>query len=143
MDAFLKIRSLRMLVLLSALALVLLPLGWFGMFWQPLGALIDTLFPTDLTHALGHTTLFAILGAALLLAIPPLRRRPWLYLALILLAGIGQEAFQALYKGRVLLFDDTRDIITDLLGGLLTLMFMQRVWRRAGEESGARSPVAR
>ncbi len=70
---------------------------------------------------IGHASLFCMLGLLLLAAIPALRRRPWLYLGLVLLAGLGQEAFQMLYKGRLQSFDSARDIATDLLGGLVAL----------------------
>jgi hypothetical protein len=60
-----------------------------------------------------------MLGLLALAAIPALRRYPWRYLGLLLLAGVGQEAFQLLYKRRLLVFDDTRDLATDLVGLLV------------------------
>ena len=115
------ISSLARLAPLLGLALVLFPLGWLGQVWQPFGVLVDGLFPTAWAHAIGHASLFCMLGLLLLAAIPALRRRPWLYLGLVLLAGLGQEAFQMLYKGRLQSFDSARDIATDLLGGLVAL----------------------
>ena len=47
----------------------------------------------------------------------------------LLLAGVGQEAFQLLYKGRLLLFNDVRDLATDLLGLLLASVIVW-VWGR-------------
>jgi len=119
---------------LIALALILFPLGWLGEVWRPLGAVIDWLFPNAWAHAIGHASLFGLLGLLTLAAIPALRRRPRAYLGLLLLAGVGQEAFQALYKGQLLVFDDTRDIATDLIGGLAALALIQAwAWFRRGK----------
>jgi MYXO-CTERM domain-containing protein len=113
---------------LIALALILFPFGWLGEVWRPLGAVIDWLFPNAWAHAIGHASLFGLLGLLALAAIPALRRRHWVYVGLLLLAGVGQEAFQAVYKGQLLVFDDTRDLLTDLVG-LLAAFAMAWVWR--------------
>jgi glycopeptide antibiotics resistance protein len=117
-----------LLLPLLGLALALFPLGWLAQVWQPFGRLVDGLFPTAWAHAIGHASLFCLLGL-LLAAIPTQRRRPWFYLGILLLAGIGQETFQMLYKGRLQRFDSARDIATDLLGGLLALGLAQG-WAR-------------
>jgi hypothetical protein len=94
---------------------------------------IDELFPTVWAHAIGHASLFCLLGLLALAVIPALRRRPWPYLGLLLLAGVGQEMFQLLYKGRPLAFDDARDLVTDLAGLLAALAIVcvwERLWRR-------------
>jgi hypothetical protein len=109
---------------LIVLALILFPLGWLGEVWRPLGAVIDWLFPNAWAHAIGHASLFGLLGLLALAAIPALRRRPWAYLGLLLLAGVGQEAFQALYKSQLLVFDDARDLATDLIGLVLAFAVM-------------------
>jgi hypothetical protein len=123
----------RLIVLAAALALVLFPFGWLAEIWRPFGRVVDDLFPTAWEHAIGHTSLFCLLGLLALLIIPALRRRPWRYLGLLILAGVGQEAFQLLYKGRLLLFDDMRDLATDLAGLLLAfgLVWAWR-WLRGG-----------
>jgi hypothetical protein len=118
----------RLSPLLAVLALVLFPLGWLAEIWRPFGVVVDRLFPTVWEHAIGHSTLFFLLGAAALIALPALRRRPWRYLGLLLLAGVGQEAFQLLYKRRLLVFDDARDLATDLLG-LLAALVVVRAYR--------------
>src|SRR5262245_20035300 len=115
--------------LAAVLGLVLFPLGWLGEVWRPFGQVIDWLFPTAWEHAIGHASLFCLLGLLALAAIPALRRRPWRYLGLLLLAGVGQEAFQLLYKQRLLVFDDTRDLVTDLAGLLLAFAIVW-VWER-------------
>lgn len=101
--------------LATLLAIVLFPFEWLGLHWQQLGALIDYLFPTAAQHALGHAALFGLLGAAALAAFPALRERPARYAAL-LLAGVGQELFQLLFKQRSVAFDDGRDLVVDALG---------------------------
>ena len=106
----------RLAPLLILLALVLFPLGWLGEVWRPLGRLIEHAFPTAREHAFGHGSLFLLLGLLALAALPALRRRPWRYAGVLFLAGVGQEAFQLLYKQRPLAFDDARDLATDLVG---------------------------
>jgi hypothetical protein len=126
--------ALRLGALAAALALVLFPLGWLAEVWRPFGRVVDSLFPTVLEHAIGHASLFCLLGLLALVAIPALRRRSWRYLGLLMLAGVGQEAFQLLYKGRLLQFDDLRDLATDLLGLLAAFAIVWvwgRLWRRA------------
>ena len=41
-----------------------------------------------------------------------------------MLAGVGQEFFQMLYKQRLLLFDDSRDLLTDLAGIILAFVIV-------------------
>ena len=115
--------------LVVGLALVLFPFGWLAEVWRPFGRIVDDLFSTAWAHAIGHTSLFCLLGLLVLAISPALHRRRWRYLGLLLLAGVGQEAFQLLYKGRLLLFDDVRDLTTDLLGLLLALAIVW-VWGR-------------
>jgi uncharacterized membrane protein len=122
---------------LIALALILFPLGWLGEVWLPFGAIVDWLFPSAWAHAIGHMSLFGMLGLLALVAIPVLRRQPGVYVGLLLLAGVGQEAFQMLYKGRLLLFDDTRDLATDLAGGLVALALVLAWERLRRERKGA------
>ena len=128
----------RLAALAAALGLVLFPFGWLGEVWRPFGRVVDDLFPTAWEHAIGHASLFCLLGLVALIAAPALRRHPWRYLSLLLLAGVGQEAFQLLYKGRLLLFDDVRDLATDLAGLLLAFGFVW-AWRR--RRGGARDDL--
>ena len=108
----------RIAPLLALLALTLFPFGWLGQLWPAFGRALDGVFSTDGRHAVGHASLFVLLGLAAL-ALPWLRARPRRYLSLMLLAGVGQEFFQMLYKGQLLLFDDSRDLLTDLAGVLV------------------------
>jgi hypothetical protein len=118
----------RLAALVVGLTLVLFPFGWLGEVWRPFGRLVDDLFSTVWAHAIGHASLFCMLGLLALAIFPALRRHPWRYFGLLLLAGVGQEAFQLLYKGRLLLFDDLRDLATDLAGLLLAFVIVW-VWR--------------
>jgi hypothetical protein len=111
-------------------ALVLFPFGWLGAQWPPLGQVLDVVFATNQAHAVGHAVLFGLLGLALLSALPPLRGRLDRYLGVVLAAGIGQEAFQLLYKGRALAPDDFRDLAVDLTAALAVFLAWW-VWRRA------------
>ena len=129
----------RLAALAAALALVLFPFGWLGEIWRPFGRVVDDLFPTAWEHAIGHASLFCLLGLLALVIIPALLRRPWRYLGLLLLAGVGQEAFQLLYKRRLLLFDDMRDLATDL-AGLLLAFGLVWAWRRLRGEARDKPP---
>jgi hypothetical protein len=128
----LKRSPLRLLPLLVLLAVALFPLGWLGQVWVPLGALIDWLFATTLAHAIGHAAIFFLLGCSLLASFPQLCTHPRLYAGLMLLASIGQEAFQLLSKQRtVLLFDDVRDVVIDCVAFALPFVLVW-LWRRRG-----------
>jgi hypothetical protein len=111
----------------AALAFTLFPFGWLGQLWPAFGSTIDRAFPGDQEHALGHGALFFLLGLLALAAAPALRRRPWRYVGLLALAGLGQEAFQFLYKQRLLAFDDARDLATDLVG-LIAALAVVSAW---------------
>jgi len=71
----------RLTPLLVVLALILFPLGWLAEVWRPFGAVVAVLFASVWAHAVGHASLFCLLGLAALAALPGLRRRPWRYLA--------------------------------------------------------------
>lgn len=119
---------LRMAPLAALLALILFPFEWLGALWPAFGHLLDHTFATETEHAIGHATLFAILGLLALTLLPALRQRSWHYFGLLLLTGLGQEGFQLLFKRRPPAYDDVRDLLVDLLG--LTLAFvLVRLWR--------------
>ena len=111
-----------LLPMLVLLALTLFPFGWLGELWPPVGRWIDQVFPTDGWHAIGHAGLFCVFGSTALVVLPQLRAKPLRYFGILLLVGVGQEFFQMLYKGRLLLFDDTRDLATDLAGAALAFV---------------------
>ncbi|NTU81266.1 MAG: hypothetical protein HGA45_18110 [Chloroflexales bacterium] len=113
--------------LMLVLALTLFPFGWLTKLSSQANAIADVLFPTEAAHAVGHTLIFIALGAALLAAFPALRRRPPVYMAIILSVALGQEGFQLLYKGRGVVLNDLTDIGTDLVAaGLLVALWYMR-----------------
>lgn len=101
--------------LLALLALALFPFGWLAEQWAWVDRIATFLFATEAAHAVGHATIFALVGTALLTLFPALRRRPLAYLALVLLVAVAQEGFQLLYKGRGVAINDITDIGTDLV----------------------------
>lgn len=101
--------------LIALLALALFPVGWLTELSPAIHRIGSFLFPDEAAHAIGHSLLFASIGAALLLLFPALRRRPGRYFAIILAVALGQEAFQLLYKGRGVVVNDLTDIGTDLV----------------------------
>jgi hypothetical protein len=116
-------------LLAGLIAFILFPLGWLGAQWPAFGSVLDVVFATDAAHMAGHAALFTLLGTLTLARFPALLERRWLY-ASLLLAGVGQECFQLLYKQRGLAFDDGRDLVVDLLG-LAIAYALARGWRRA------------
>jgi hypothetical protein len=119
---------LRLAALATLLALILFPFEWLGARWPAFGHSLDSTFATETEHAIGHATLFAIFGLVALTLFPALRSRAWHYFGL-LLAGLGQEGLQLVFKRRALAYDDARDLLVDLLG--LTLAFvLVRLWQR-------------
>jgi hypothetical protein len=113
-------------------AFILFPLGWLGAQWPAFGRLLDAVFATDAAHMAGHAALFTLLGLLVLGRFPALLDRRWNYAGL-LLAGVGQECFQLLYKQRGLAFDDGRDLLIDLVG-LAIAYALARGWRWAREK---------
>ena len=114
--------------LLIIIVLGLFPYGWLAAHWQRFDAFTGALFPTALAHAIGHTSLFIIMGAALLAFFPKLRQQPLAFFGIMLLLGLCQEAFQLAYKQRPLEFDELRDLITDMLGSLVAWLWF---WHRS------------
>lgn len=115
-------------VLLIPVALALFPFGWLGLVVPGFGNWLDGVFFNDWVHALGHGTIFFILGLALLALFPALPKRLWLFYLCILLGGVGQEFFQLLFKRQLLVFDDSRDIVTDLVGATLAVIVVCYAW---------------
>jgi hypothetical protein len=101
--------------LAGLLALALFPFGWLAEVWPLFDSFTELLFASEAAHAVGHSLIFALIGLALLLSFPALRRRPWLYLLVILAVGLGQEGFQLLYKARPVVLNDVTDLATDLV----------------------------
>jgi hypothetical protein len=130
--------TMRLMPLLMLLALILFPFGWLGEQWPAFGRGLDQVFSTDGWHAIGHAALFGLLGLAALIVLPCLRTRPMRYLGMLLLAGVGQEFFQLLYKGRLLLFDDGRDLLADLIGIVIAFAVVRSWQRMFSEETRAR-----
>ncbi len=122
-------RFVRLAPLLVLLALTLFPFGWLGELWPALRHGLDLVFSSDGRHAVGHASLFCLLGLVALAVLPQLHARPARYLGMLLLAGVGQELFQMLYKGRLLLFDDGRDLLTDL-AGIVVAFAVVWCWRQ-------------
>jgi glycopeptide antibiotics resistance protein len=100
--------------------------------WRPFGRALDHMFASEQRHAIGHITLFALLGLALLLVWPQLRSRPWRYFGLILIVGIGQEAFQLAFKQRAIVLNDFTDLLIDLIGAALAfgVVYAWTRWRQ-------------
>jgi hypothetical protein len=118
--------------LLALVAIALFPFGWLAELWPAFDTFAGALFPTVVAHAIGHSIIFFLVGVALLMAFPQLRNRPWLYIGLLVMLALGQETFQLAYKQRPIEFDEFRDFVTDLIGGLGALYLMSRMPTKPG-----------
>jgi glycopeptide antibiotics resistance protein len=113
---------------LVLIAFILLPYGWVGDFVRPYYNLLNALFVTEIHHAIGHALQFFALVLLTWYCVPAIRTRPLLLLTIVLLAGIGQECFQLIYKGRGVGFNEFQDLIADLVGGMLGLITARWLW---------------
>lgn len=125
----------QLIALLALLAIALFPFGWLTELSSAADLIGDTLFPNEAAHAVGHALIFGAIGAALLIAFPPLRRRPWLYLGLILIVAVGQEGIQLIYKERGVVVNDLTDIGTDLVAAAL----VWALWYSKGQHDAQRA----
>ncbi len=119
------------------LAIALFPFDWLAETWPPFGALFDRVFVTARDHAVGHTTLFCLLGLLALLSLPALAARPIVYVALLVPAALAQEALQAMFKRQTPGLGDGRDLLYDLLGWCIALGALWLV-RQIGLQRAAR-----
>lgn len=90
------------------------------------------MFVTARDHAIGHATLFCLVGLAVLLLAPALRMRPARYLGLGLLGALAQEAVQALAKQDRPNPGDARDLLFDTLGLLAAFAVVWAIRLAAG-----------
>jgi hypothetical protein len=124
-------RAFFLLPVLLAAGLVLFPFDWLGDVWPAYALVFDRVFATALAHEVGHATLFLIAGLLLLLSFPALRRRPALYLVIMGLGAVSEEALQDLFKLNMPSLWDGRDLLLDLTGFVLTYAGMYAVfWGR-------------
>jgi hypothetical protein len=114
--SLLKKALMRLWPFFIALAIVLFPFDWLAEVWPAYRQVFDRVFVTARDHAIGHSTLFFLLGLFALVVSPALRIRPLLYLGLMLLVTLGQEALQSIFKQELPNIYDGRDILFDLLG---------------------------
>jgi hypothetical protein len=107
-----------LVLVLIAGVLVLFPFDWLEEVWPAYGWVFDIVFATALAHLIGHATLFFLAGLLVLAALPPLRRRQWVYLGIMLAGAVAQEAIQSLAKLQLPTLWDGRDLLLDLAGFL-------------------------
>jgi cytochrome c biogenesis protein CcdA len=122
--SLLKKALVRLWPFLIALAIVLFPFDWLTEVWPAYRQVFDRVFVTARDHAIGHSTLFFLLGLFALVVSPALRKHPLLYLGLMLLVMLGQEALQSIFKQELPNIFDGRDILFDLLGVIVAFAVM-------------------
>ncbi len=111
------------------IALVVLPHQWLSEHWSTFDALFDP-FCRGVGHTAGHALIFAVLGVALLLTVPAIRRRPWTLFPVTLVVGLAQECAQLVHKHRLPGTDEAHDLAVDLIAISLVwgLAVMFRRW---------------
>ena len=115
---------------------ILMPVAWLVRPSPVAYRIFNTLFSPAWMHILMHSLLFAVLGALLMQSLSgTLARRVGLTLALVLVAAILQEGFQLLSRQSVLHPDNLFDISVDMLGGLLGVLAVLTVRKRATERT--------
>jgi hypothetical protein len=124
-------------LLIALIVACLVPYGWVAQQSPVLDLLFNVVFHAQVAHTLGHSAIFAVIGLALIQIIPTLRTRPVAYVALILLAGLGQEGFQTIYKGQLYLPDTLGDLLTDLVAAAGVWVLVSRQAARAQTEGAA------
>ena len=113
--------------ILMLIGLAMFPYGWLAELWPRFGHIFDHLFASELSHIIGHLVIFGGLGMAVLLIFPQLRKRPWLYLGLILGLGMVQEFMQlASFKHRLFSGPELFDLGVDLFGAGLAWLVVSR-----------------
>ena len=115
---------------------ILMPVAWLVRPSPVAYRVFNTLFSPVWMHILMHSLLFAVLGALLMQRLSgTLARRAGLTLALVLVAALLQEGFQLLSRQSVLHPDNLFDITVDMLGGLLGVLAVLAVRKRATERT--------
>ncbi|HEY7126402.1 MAG TPA: hypothetical protein VH540_20855 [Ktedonobacterales bacterium] len=112
-------REVRVWPLAVGLAVVLFPFDWLADVWPLFRQAFDVVFVTARDHAIGHTTMFFLLGLLVLLSLPLLSLRPRWYVGGIVLVAFCQEALQDLSRQRPPNIWEGRDMLFDLAGALL------------------------
>lgn len=124
----LSAKLIRLWPFLIILAIVLFPFDWLPQVWPAYRQVFDQVFVGEQQHLIGHSTLFFLLGLFALLAFPALRVRPLLYLGGMLLAALGEEALQSIFKQDLPNLGDGRDILFDLVGVIIAYIVIW-VWQ--------------
>ncbi len=125
MATTLKSRSTLFVLLL--LAFFLFPFGWLATVWPRFDQWFDTTFSSAAAHIISHAVIFFIIGTAVLLVNPKLRKRPLQFFTFILFLGSVQEVLQLLsFKQRAFGWNDGFDLMVDLLGaGVAFIVYKQ------------------
>lgn len=121
-------REVRLWPLALGLGVVLFPFDWLADVWPLFGRAFDVVFVTARDHAIGHTTMFFLLGLLILLSLPLLRLRPLWYSGGMLFVAFCQEALQDLFRQRPPNIWEGRDMLFDLLGAM-TAFCVIWLWR--------------
>lgn len=125
--------------LVAGVMVVLFPFDWLSEVWPAFGSVFDRVFVTAHDHAVGHSTLFFLLGMLALLSLGRLRLHSLLYTGLLAPIALGEEALQSIFKQEAPRIGDGRDLFFDLLGWSLALglVWLWYVARGSGSRSAA------
>ena len=104
------------------LAILWFPFDWLAQTWPAFGNPFRQVFRDAHDHFVGHTVFFFIVGSALLVYWPFLRRNPVWYFLGLALAALVQETVQALFRRQVPTYTDFNAFRGDALGGALAFL---------------------
>ncbi|MCP4420456.1 MAG: hypothetical protein GY805_27940 [Chloroflexi bacterium] len=120
-------RPFLILTLILFVATALFPFGWLATVWPGFNVVANFIFGSQMSHIIGHFTIFLLMGAGILYLFPSLRSRFWFYFGLMLLLGFVQEFLQiASFKHIIPAFDEILDMTMDMLGALTTFYLWSR-----------------
>ncbi len=119
--------------MLMFIGLALIPYGWVANHLPIFARVTNFIFGTELAHIIGHFTIFALMGTAVLRIIPRLMSYPVIYFGCMGLIGIIQEALQIIsFKRRPVSGDDIFDLVVDMLAVTAVYFFIKRGMQKKG-----------
>ena len=105
----------------------LFPYGWLADVSPTFERGLEWVFRSDAAHVVGHLFIFGLLATAVLLLFPGLRKRPFLFYALILILGLAQEALQLIsFKHHFFSSGELFDLAVDLCSATAVFLFFRK-----------------
>lgn len=105
----------------------LFPYGWLADVSPTFERGLEWVFRSDAAHVVGHLFIFGLLATAVLILFPGLKKRPFLFYALILTLGLAQEALQLLsFKHHFFSSGELFDLVVDLCSATAVFLLLRK-----------------